>query len=72
MLSDTSKRSFVKTISWRVTGSSATFFIAYIFSGNFAIASTIAIIQMICNTFLYYLHERVWNKILWGRKNEGP
>lgn len=71
-MSDTNKRSLVKTISWRLTGSGATFLIAYFFSGNFAIASSIAVIQIISNTILYFLHERVWNKIEWGRKNQGP
>ena len=67
-LSDTNSRSLVKTICWRITGSSATFLIAYIMIGNFAIAGTIGIIQLVSNTILYYIHERIWNIIKWGRK----
>jgi uncharacterized membrane protein len=66
-LSDTAGRSLVKTISWRLTGSGATFLISYAIAGNFAIAGTIAVIQLISNTILYFLHERIWNKISWGR-----
>ena len=66
-LSDTSKRSLLKTISWRVTGSAATFLIAFLLTGNFAMAGTIGVAQAIVNTVLYYLHERAWNKIPWGR-----
>ena len=62
-------RSLVKTISWRVTGSGATFAISYIVLGNFVIAGSIAIAQLISNTILYFVHERIWNKIKWGRKN---
>ena len=66
-LSECKKRSILKTITWRITGSSATFLIAYILTGNFAIAGVIGITQMISNTLLYYIHERLWNTIDWGK-----
>lgn len=67
-MSDTTRRSLIKTISWRITGSTATFVISYVISKNLSIAGTIAIIQLTANTILYYVHERVWNKIRWGQK----
>jgi uncharacterized membrane protein len=66
-LSDTNKRSLIKTITWRVTGSSATFLIAYIMTDNFAIAGVIGIVQLISNSILYFIHERAWNQIKWGK-----
>ena len=66
---ETNKRSLVKTITWRLTGSGATFLIAYVMTGNLAIAGVIGITQMISNTVLYYIHERMWNKIKWGREH---
>ena len=66
-MSDTAGRSMVKTISWRLTGSGATFLISYLIAGDFAVAGTIALIQLISNTVLYFVHERIWNKIGWGR-----
>ena len=68
-MSDTSKRSLVKTISWRITGSGATFGISYLISGNFVVAGSIASIQLITNTILYFIHERIWNSIKWGRSS---
>jgi uncharacterized membrane protein len=65
---DTPRRSLVKTISWRVTGSSATFLIAYLMTGNLAVAGVIGVTQMISNTILYYFHERIWNKITWEQQ----
>lgn len=65
---DTTKRSLIKTISWRLTGSSATFGIGYLVSGNFVIAGSIASIQLVANTILYFIHERVWNQIRWGQQ----
>lgn len=67
-MQDTSLRSVTKTITWRLTGSGATFLVSYIISHNFAMASTIAIVQLTLNTILYYIHERIWNRVKWGRK----
>ena len=67
-MSDSNKRSLAKTVSWRITGSFSTFMISYLILGSFAVASSIAIVQIIANTILYYVHERVWNKIPWETK----
>jgi uncharacterized membrane protein len=67
---DTAKRSLVKTVSWRITGSGATFGISYMISGNIVVAGSIAIIQLVSNTILYFIHERVWNRVKWGQVNQ--
>lgn len=66
-MNESNARSIVKTITWRLTGSGATFLISYLMIGNFSIAGTIAIIQMTSNTVLYYMHERIWNVFKWGK-----
>lgn len=68
-MTDKPKRSLVKTITWRITGSGATFGISYLISGNFIVAGSIASIQLVTNTMLYFVHERVWDRIKWGRVN---
>lgn len=70
-LIESATRSIVKTVTWRVTGSSATFLIAYIMTGNFAIAGVIGVVQLISNSILYFIHERIWNNVKWGRKING-
>ena len=67
---DTAKRSLLKTVTWRITGSGATFGIGYLISGNFIIAGSIASIQLVSNTLLYFVHERIWNTIKWGQANQ--
>ncbi len=64
------KRSLVKTITWRLTGSGATFLISWLLTGNLAVASSIAVVQIVANTLLYFVHERVWNIINWGKNPE--
>jgi uncharacterized membrane protein len=66
-VSDTTRRSLVKTISWRITGSGATFLISYAILGDATMSGTIAAIQLIFNTALYFIHERIWNKIHWDQ-----
>ena len=65
---DTAKRSLLKTITWRITGSGATFGIGYLISGNFVVAGSIAIVQLLTNTILYFIHERAWNCTKWGQQ----
>ena len=67
-MNDSYTRSLVKTITWRITGSSATFGIAYAMTGDIAVSGIIGITQSIVNTVLYYIHERVWNRIQWEVK----
>ena len=68
-MSDSLSRSLAKTISWRITGSSATFLISYLISGNFIIAGSIALMQVTANTVLYYIHERTWDRVKWGKNS---
>lgn len=56
-------RSVLKTLTWRITGSGATFLLSYLLTDNANIAGTIALLQMATNTILYYVHERIWNNI---------
>jgi uncharacterized membrane protein len=66
-LSDSHKRSLVKTVTWRVTGSTSAVIIAYVVTGSIALSSTIGIAHLIVNTLLYWVHERVWIRVDWGR-----
>lgn len=65
---ESASRSLVKTITWRIAGSSAVFAISWAFTGHAGMAGTIALSQLIISTTLYFIHERIWNQISWGRK----
>ena len=64
------KRSLLKTITWRITASLDTFVIAWIITGNWKTGGAIAGIEVITKMFIYYFHERVWNKIKWRKKKK--
>jgi len=61
------KRSLAKTISWRIVGTLATIVISWLITGTLALAFSIGFIELVSKLVLYYYHERVWNKIKWGK-----
>jgi uncharacterized membrane protein len=62
-------RSFVKAVTWRTTGTIDTFILSYLITGKAKLALAISGMEIFTKIFLYYVHERIWNKIQWGRKN---
>lgn len=64
---DAHKRSLVKAVSWRITGSIDTFLIGWLVTGSPMIAGTISAIEVFTKIFLFYAHERLWLRIQWGR-----
>jgi len=60
-------RSIIKGISWRAFGSIDTIFISWIISGNPLGALKVGTSEVFTKIFLFYLHERVWRLIKWGR-----
>ena len=59
-------RTLVKTISWRTYTTLVGVITAYLLTRNFVISGSIALSQLIINTILYAIHERVWLKVKWG------
>ena len=64
-------RSLVKTITYRVVIIISTAIIVYILTGEVKQTIDITLIANLINTLLYYIHERVWNKIHWGKVKQG-
>ena len=66
-MNENNYRSIAKAISWRITGTLDTFIISFLITGELSLAGAIAITEIITKIFLYWLHERVWNKVTWGK-----
>ncbi|WP_430813571.1 DUF2061 domain-containing protein [Carboxylicivirga sp. RSCT41] len=71
-MKDKRYRSIIKTISWRVTGTIDTFLVSYLVTGKVGIAASISIVEVFTKLLLYYLHERVWNRIKIGKEKVEP
>jgi uncharacterized membrane protein len=67
-MSDAPVRSLAKAVSWRITGTVDTFLISWLITGEILLASGIALTEVMTKIFLYWAHERAWNKIQWGRE----
>ena len=64
----TKARSFTKALSYRICGTLSSFVVAYILTDNATLSGAIAFWETVVKVFIYYAHERGWNKIQWGRK----
>jgi uncharacterized membrane protein len=65
---DSNYRSLMKAITWRMTGTIDTFLVSWIITGTLSLATGIALAEIFTKVGLFWLHERVWNKVSWGRK----
>ncbi len=65
--SEKPKRSIVKSISWRIVGTLDTIIISWIITGTLTLAFSIGFVELMSKMVLYFFHERIWNKIQWGK-----
>ena len=65
-------RSIVKALSWRLTGTIDTFVVSFFITHKVTIALSISGVEVFTKMFLYYWHERIWNKLKFGRKEVVP
>ena len=69
-MEDTHTRSFVKGLSWRVIATITTMILVFIFTENLTITLGVGIFDILAKLIFYYVHERVWLKVHWGKDVE--
>ena len=66
---NTKKRSHVislsKTITWRILASLDTVVLSWFITGSISAGASIASLEVLTKMFLYYAHERQWEKPRW-------
>jgi uncharacterized membrane protein len=67
---ETRKRTIARMISYRITAWSFTIFYTWLFTGNIAASTGFATALHVLLSIDYYIHERIWLKIKWGKKDE--
>jgi CBS domain-containing protein len=65
------KRSGLKTISWRIIATSTGMLLVYIFTGRLELTVGFGIGDIALKMVLYFLHERAWNRIAFGKTIRG-
>ena len=69
MAEEKHRRSLLKAVSWRITGSIDTFILSLLVTGNWRVAGTISAIEVLTKIGLFYVHERAWARIRWGKRD---
>jgi uncharacterized membrane protein len=60
-------RSILKALSWRTTAFVDTFIVSLLITGRLKLALSIGGLELLTKLALYYVHERAWNKVSFGR-----
>jgi uncharacterized membrane protein len=61
-------RSIVKTLSYRVFILILDFATIYLFTHKLSVAIGFTVVSNVYTTLAYLLHERVWDRVKWGRR----
>ncbi len=72
MHKETKLRSIVKTVSWRFLATATTVSLVLIFTGEVTIAVTVGAFEIVAKLIIYFLHERFWGRIHWGKREARP
>ena len=65
---ETHVRSIAKAITWRFGGTIVTFVVAWILTREFELAAQIGVLDTIIKLGAFYVHERMWNRLSFGKK----
>ncbi len=72
MFHETSIRSFAKSLSWRALGTVVTVAAVWVFTRRLALAAGVGGVEALAKLVLFYLHERVWDRVKVGRRQVRP
>jgi adenylylsulfate kinase len=65
---ESNARSIAKAVSYRLLGSISTACLVFVFSGDLKVSAGVGVLDAFVKMALYYLHERLWNHISFGRQ----
>jgi len=63
-------RSLTKAVTYRVLIVVLDFTSIYIFTGRVEIALGFMLVSNVYTSVAYYVHERIWNRTGWGKKQQ--
>ena len=59
----------IKTVTFACVHFGVAFGVAYLITGSVALGGLLALVEPICNTAAFYVHERLWT--WWQRSTDG-
>lgn len=69
---ESTRRSIAKSLSWRILATFITTSIAFGLTGEGGFAAKIGIADTLVKFFIYFGHERLWNRMTYGREEKQP
>lgn len=64
------RRSLAKTFTYRLLIIISNSLIIYNITGRVDITAGFTLLSTMASTILYFIHERVWNQIHWGKEGK--
>ena len=64
---DTHKRTLVKALTWRILGTIITGIVALAVTRKLHVAATIGVFDTLIKLAAYYMHERTWLRLNFGK-----
>ncbi len=65
---ETHKRSILKAVSWRLFATTVTALVVYLFTREVTLSIGIGLADAGIKMLTYYGHERLWDRISFGRR----
>lgn len=72
MYQESQTRSVVKALTWRVLGTVATTLLVFFFTRRFTLSLAVGGFEFISKIGLYWFHERVWDRLHFGKQQVEP
>jgi len=67
-MADTHSRTLVKSLVWRAWCFVCTYALMLMFGRSWQEATLFSVILGVCLFVSYYIHERLWDRVPWGKK----
>lgn len=65
-------RSILKAVTWRAMGTVITVLVAWFISKEIGLAAKLGVVDTVFKIAAFYVYERLWNRIPYGRKHHRP
>jgi|Deesub1362A_J573_1020465.scaffolds.fasta_scaffold00439_36 uncharacterized membrane protein len=65
-------RTLMKTLSWRIVATSTTVILVFLLTKDIMTSASVGLLEVLVKTIIYFVHERAWNLLDFGRENFKP
>ncbi|MFH1867831.1 MAG: DUF2061 domain-containing protein [Candidatus Omnitrophota bacterium] len=66
-MDESRSRTIVKAVSYRLFAAGATTAIVFAFTRKLVLSIGVGIAELIVKIIFFYLHERIWGRVAWGK-----